>query len=484
MESINRRSFIGAMAGAAVLGVAGVAHAQEAFDDHDGDAMASAAAASQGSGYDAASIGVDISGMPFGSQRLTLEQMDQIRNKIIEESTSYTMADGTQVPEAYVKLRALFDTFGMGVGSDVTDASFGEIMFNFSEEEADAYLHMPRGVYFTATDLAINWGCTEEEAEALCQDLSYRGLLFRTKRSGVFFYHIIAEAHGIWEYTQLWTYFNMPREDAAEYCRLHQSQWGTEIVDDLYNCESTFYYPIPVNMDVVADEEILPYDDYEKIIDRNEIIGVSPCQCRLRRELMEDYTQGVKCEHPLETCLTFGEEAEYYIENGIARQIDGAEAREILQRSIDAGMVIQSAYSKNTEVICQCHGDCCDILSSYVALGAALDNNIGAVFNCFPNLSHYNLVVDQDACIQCGMCAQRCPMFAVTMDEETGYPVVDGKCIRCGQCGTTCPASARKLTVADSVAELPRDMLGDYNLKAAYRLANGQVHPIIDPAKA
>ena len=82
------------------------------------------------------------------------------------------------------------------------------------------------------------------------------------------------------------------------------------------------------------------------------------------------------------------------------------------------------------------------------------------------------------------MCAQRCPMFAVTMDEETGYPVVDGKCIRCGQCGTTCPASARKLTLSDTVAELPQDMLGDYNLKASVRLANGQVHPIIDPAKA
>ena len=40
---------------------------------------------------------------------------------------------------------------------------------------------------------------------------------------------------------------------AADYCRLHQSQWGTEIVDDLYNCESTFYYPIPVNKEVVAD---------------------------------------------------------------------------------------------------------------------------------------------------------------------------------------------------------------------------------------
>ena len=480
MENMDRRSFVGAATAAAVagaFGIASIAHAEEAkFDDHDGAAMVAGAAA-QGDAPDASTIGVDVSEMPFGSQRLTLEQMDQIRNMIIDSKTEpYVKADGTEVPLVYVKLRALFDTFGMGVGSDSTDFSFDEIMFNFSEDEAAAYLQMPRGVYFTSTELAVRTGMTEEEAEQLCYDLSYRGLLFRTTRAGVHWYHILAEAHGIWEYTQLATYFRLSEEEAADYCRMHQAQWGTDIVDDLYNCETTFYYPIPVNHDVVMESEILPYDDYEKVIERNEIIGVSPCQCRLRRELMEDYTKGEKCEHPLETCLTFGEEAEYYIENGIARQIDKDEARAILQRSIDAGMVIQSAYSKNTEVICQCHGDCCDILSSYVALGSALGGDMASAFNCFPHLSHYDLVVDLDACIQCGMCEQRCPLFAVSMDPETGYPVVAGTCVRCGQCAVTCPAQARKLTLSDTVAELPQDMLGDYNLKASYRLAHGQVH--------
>lgn len=148
---------------------------------------------------------------------------------------------------------------------------------------------------------------------------------------------------------------------------------------------------------------------------------------------------------------------------------------EILQRSIDAGMVIQSAYTKNTEVICQCHGDCCDILSSYVVLGEALNNDIAGSFNAFGNLSHYNLVVDTDACVKCGACAERCPMFAITMDDEQG-PVVDGKCIKCGQCGTVCPVEARKLTVREDAAELPESMLDDYNLKSSYRLSHGMVH--------
>ena len=224
-----------------------------------------------------------------------------------------------------------------------------------------------------------------------------------------------------------------------------------------------------MNQEVLPDgEEILPLDDWKKIIERNEIIGVSTCQCRLRRVLQDQVQDG--CDHPMETCMSFGEEAQYYIENNLARQIDKEEATAILQRNVDLGMVIQSAYSKASEVICSCHGDCCDILSTYVALGA----EGCAAINSMPQVSHYNLVVDGDACIKCGACAERCPLYAITMTDDG--PVVDAKCVRCGQCATVCPAEARKLTVKDDNPELPEDMLQDYNLKASYRFLNGIVH--------
>ncbi len=543
MENINRRTFL---ANAAALGAVAAIAPTVSFADET-----PAAAADPTEAPNAASIGVDVSNVPFGVQGLTVDQMNQIRDLIIEPKTEYVKADGTVVPEVYVKLRALFDTIGLGLGSDVTDASYDVVMFNFTEDEAQAVLEMPRGVYFTATEFAVQtiglglgsdvtdasydvvmFNFTEDEAQAvlemprgvyftatefavqsgrdeaecleLCQDLSKRGLIYRANRAGVPYFHLVAHAHGMWEYGLLGYYCNGSEDIAREYCGLHQTQWGAEVTDDFYNAETTFYYPIPVNAEVVADAEILPYDDYEKVIERNSIIGVSPCQCRLRRELQNDKAES--CDHPLETCLTFGEEAEYYIENGMARAIDKDEAREILQRSIDAGMVIQSAYTKNTEVICQCHGDCCDILSSYVALGEALNNDIAPYFNAFGNLSqsaytkntevicqchgdccdilssyvalgealnndiapyfnafgnlsHYNLVVDTDACIKCGACADRCPMFAITMDDEEGPDiapyfnafgnlshynlVVDtDACIKCGACADRCPMFA------------------------------------------
>lgn len=424
-----------------------------------------------------------------GVMTQTLEELNAMRQAHIDAAKEYTCADGTVIPEVYVKLRALVEGYGLGVGSNNTDTSFDFFMEYWTPEEAQAYIEMPLGVAFTAADFAQKSGRDEEECESLCYDLSYRGLLMRWTRAGVHYYHHIAYAHGLWEYGLL----AQEREDAnaadfmaldtaQQWVELHESEdlenahkradlHATVFADDaaLFTSETPFYYPVPVNQEVIADGEgILPLDDWKKIIERNDVIGVSTCQCRLRRVLQGAIAED--CDHPMETCMSFGEEAQYYIENNLARQIDKEEATAILQRSVDEGMVIQSAYSKASEVICSCHGDCCDILSTYVALGA----EGCAAINSMPQVSHYNLEVDAEACIKCGACVDRCPLYAITMTDDG--PVVDAKCVRCGQCATVCPVDARKLRVKDDIPDLPEDMLADYNLKASYRFLNGIIH--------
>lgn len=471
MENMTRKGFLTGAAALGVMGAAGVALADEAATD---EAAVAETTASEGTA-------------PVATMTQTLDELNAMRQAHIDAMTEYTCEDGTVVPEVYVKLRALVEGYGLGVGGNV-DHSFDFFMHYWTEDEAQAYLEMPLGIAFTAADFAQKSGRDEAECEQLCYDLSYRGLLMRWTRAGVHYYHHIAYAHGLWEYGLL----AAEREDEnaadflaldtiTEWAELHQTEdlanahvradlHGTVISADnaFNNSETPFYYPIPVNQDVLPDgEEILPLDDWQKIIDRNEVIAVSTCQCRLRRVLQDDVTEG--CNHPMDTCMSFGEEAQYYIENGLGRQIDKDEARSILQRSVDEGMVIQSAYSKASEVICSCHGDCCDILAGYVALGAEGCEGI----NVMPQVSHYNLVVDTETCIKCGTCVDRCPLYAITMTDDG--PVVDAKCVRCGQCAIVCPTASRKLTVKEDVPELPNDMLEDYNLKASYRFVNGLV---------
>jgi Fe-S-cluster-containing hydrogenase component 2 len=44
-------------------------------------------------------------------------------------------------------------------------------------------------------------------------------------------------------------------------------------------------------------------------------------------------------------------------------------------------------------------------------------------------------VVKKELCIQCGKCAQACPVDAIYLDQ-TGEPFV---CIHCGRCVQFCP---------------------------------------------
>ena len=154
------------------------------------------------------------------------------------------------------------------------------------KRQAQAYLEMPMGVMFTAADYAAASGRAEDECAQICEDLSARGLLFRSRSNGTPEYHQLAEAHGIWEYNM-----NNYEKDDGAYPAIHNSQWGADIILQLYNARSSFYNAVPCSREVVADNEIaLPYDDFEAIVDKFDKIAVSPCQCRLSHKAL-----GIPC---------------------------------------------------------------------------------------------------------------------------------------------------------------------------------------------
>ncbi|MDD3206672.1 MAG: EFR1 family ferrodoxin [Lachnospiraceae bacterium] len=54
---------------------------------------------------------------------------------------------------------------------------------------------------------------------------------------------------------------------------------------------------------------------------------------------------------------------------------------------------------------------------------------------------HYsNRVKISDACVGCGLCAAKCPMHNVTMQD--GRPKTNGKCTMCYRCVSSCPKQA------------------------------------------
>lgn len=476
MEDITRRGF---MEAAGTMGVMGAAAAGLA-------SLAGGAAAKQAQADEAAAdaptsgwLGTPVEKLMVGNSDMPLAELNRRRREYVDAQTEYTMADGTVVPEVFVKVHALISTYGWGGwGRTPTDNMFKGILYSFDENQAQAFLDMPWGEKFTAYDLHAITGREIEECTEICDHLASEGYLDRYEYFDAVTYNQVPWVVGIAEY-QIDKISDQHGFDAG-------SGDINEVVEDFLMCGTPCEYTLPLNQDVVADEGILPYDDAEEIIKSKSLFSIAPCYCRFKALAesgedyppIEDFVAG-QCEDymsPLngqrvETCLMFGNAAHYWISRGIAREITKEQALEYLQRSRDDGFILQSLYDKDTEAICSCHGDSCLIFK----LWRALDPATTAQSPAFSQVSHYQLDVDFDKCIQCGACEARCPVHCITMDEETGYPQVNEICVRCGQCAYVCPAEARKLSArpAELNAELPDDLIADHNMKAAYRFETG-----------
>jgi hypothetical protein len=79
-------------------------------------------------------------------------------------------------------------------------------------------------------------------------------------------------------------------------------------------------------------QAVLPHDMMNNVLDNAKKFAVAHCSCRVQADLMER-----SCEHPLEVCLKFDEMAQYLIDQGLGRQINREEARQIVR---DAANVV------------------------------------------------------------------------------------------------------------------------------------------------
>ena len=121
------------------------------------------------------------------------------------------------------------------------------------------------------------------------------------------------------------------------------------------------YRTVPVDLSVVVDGDYTEDDDWHAILDRHDTFAVSPCMCRVStliregkaantQEAMELFGNGMRdCNHPTETCLVTGKQAEWFIEIGAGRELTRDEAEALLQRSVDEGMILDCLYTKEAE---------------------------------------------------------------------------------------------------------------------------------------
>lgn len=179
-------------------------------------------------------------------------------------------------------------------------------------------------------------------------------------------------------------------------------------LDDMY-FEDYLSWLKTLGGDRPTDDEVLPVEDVLAFIEgRDDTPYLADCDCRSLKQA---------CDAPRNVCITYRTAPNSYVKRGLAVPVTKEEAKAVILRAEKEGLI----HTVNSGGICSCCTDCC-----YLFRAAEARNSLGV----WPKVS-YRAVIDEDRCINCGICKERCRF--------------DGICVGCGVCAGTCPVGAVKL---------------------------------------
>lgn len=300
----------------------------------------------------------------------------------------------------------------------------------FTPEEAVFAAAMPFGPQ-PLEDIAAA-ACMEHEAvRTMLERMADKGLIFVSEKGGQSRYNLLALLPGIFEFQFMKGEVN---DHYKKLARLFESFFNK--VNEMKNTASLpgptvpFSRVIPIDREVKAGIDVLPYEQISEYIRKTDNITVSACYCRHHGELL-----GNPCDKPKEICFSFGPSAKFVAERGFGRPVSKEEAQKLMDLAEESGLVhCSSNTGKYIDFVCNCCECHCGILQS---MKSGASRAVGAN-------SNYIIEVDPDECTACETCLDRCPMDALAVDETVSADLE--KCIGCGVCVSTCPADALRLT--------------------------------------
>lgn len=342
--------------------------------------------------------------------------------------------------DPYKKLcQALAQRGGRYPGMDIPEF-YTVVQELFKPEEAAIAAAMPMKPS-PASAIAKEMNREEKEVEGLLEKMADKGLCSSFIREGIRYYVAVPFVPGIFEFQFM---RGTKTEKDRHLARLIHNY--KEAVDRTRGPQ-TITFPasrvIPVGETIRSGSRVHTYSQVTSYPDRYEPISVSTCFCRHEGKLLDEKSD---CGMPDEVCMQFGTGAQYIIERGLGRKVSKEEAKGILRKAAEAGLVHASLNTQEIDFLCNCCSCHCMILKT-----ALRQPKPGRAF-----YSGFQPRVNPDLCTSCEACVERCPSKACTMGDRIPKFDMD-RCFGCGVCAVGCPAEAIILEEKPGLAEVPRD---------------------------
>jgi Fe-S-cluster-containing hydrogenase component 2 len=277
---------------------------------------------------------------------------------------------------------------------------------------------------------------TKEELMGILDDIVAKGGISRRERDGQKQYAVVPLV--------LWGMYEqqlkrLSPEFLSNYGQYMQGEFSLELATGTIPMMRV----IPVEESIEVEHAVATYDELRHLIEQaGDRIAVQECLCKKVNDL-----QGKNCQTTdrREMCMSMGDLADLYAEEGWGRRISQAEALEIARKNEEEGLVLMPGNSVEAGFMCACCRDCCSMLSMMPYVPRPAD----------VVASNYYAQVNADLCTAHGVCVTRCPTDAVTI-EDTIASVDLARCIGCGLCVPTCPENAMLLVKKDQETVPPQ----------------------------
>ena len=337
--------------------------------------------------------------------------------------------------DVYIKQREYLHNMPGGFPESPTGVEIKILKKLYTPEEAGLFIHLKEEPETVGT-IAQRIGKSETELAEKLEEMAKKGLIFRIKRNGKPLYQAYQFYVGIIE-------FQINRVD--EELMALMAEYSPYMNSTGLGLKNKHMRVIPIASSIEKMQSIQSYHQMREIVKDEDVIAVAPCLCRQMAQLA-----GGGCNRPIETCLSFGDHAQFYIDNGVARQLTKSELMELLRIAEEERLVISSMNTKNLSIVCLCCSCCCGLLNGLKALPQS---------ELMVNIQFY-VKIDPSLCTACEACMDQCQIDAITSDDK-GIAVNPEKCIGCGLCMPVCPVEAISF-IPNPRAKVPADDLDSY----------------------